>query len=467
MGKTKRTRKTKSVGTFELLPLARIGSAARQPRTVYAEAALKELAGSIRRHGMLQPVIVRANPARSAGHWYTVIAGERRLRAAKRAGLDKVPALVRWADDKTAFIEALVENVVREDLSPLEEATAFKVILGADSAMSQEKLAALVQRSQSYVSNKLRLLEVEPELQADLVSGKVSEAHLKSLLTLAAEERKSLLEAAKREHWPSRRLEAEVARVRQRVRQKDEVAEQQAKKREAALAVMKRAVGRGQVVYAVAAAKGTAGYFSKGELPKGVRAVESATDVPVERQLRFAQCQRCPAVAKEVGGVKISRGILVGYGFEVQAACGNVEHFAALGKAEREGVAAERRDAVNAVERGRKVIEKVLRNGALRPLGLRAVLYTAYTVGSTYGLLGPSAQALVRRAGLQVRDDRPWAALWEATQKLSDEEVAEELAAFVSREVVRGGDDWVGTRHKEAREALFAAALRSLGDKAA
>ena len=150
-----------------------------QPREVFDDQALKELAVSIREHGVIQPIIVR-----KVENKYEIIAGERRYKASTMAGLTKIPAIVKNLDDKESSKIALIENLQRKDLTPIEEARTYQKILEIDDGMTQEQLAATMGKTQSSVSNKLRLLELPEEIQDALLKEKISERHARSLLTL-------------------------------------------------------------------------------------------------------------------------------------------------------------------------------------------------------------------------------------------------------------------------------------------
>ena len=149
-----------------------------QPREVFDDQALKELAVSIREHGVIQPIIVR-----KVENKYEIIAGERRYKASTMAGLTKIPAIVKNLDDKESSKVALIENLQRKDLTPIEEARTYQKILELDD-MTQEQLAATMGKTQSSVSNKLRLLELPEEIQDALLKEKISERHARSLLSL-------------------------------------------------------------------------------------------------------------------------------------------------------------------------------------------------------------------------------------------------------------------------------------------
>ena len=166
-----------SPGVVEL-PVTAIRRNPRQPRRVFDPAALEELATSIASVGVVQPVIVRR-----VEDGYELIAGERRWRAAQQAGFTVVPAIVRAASDVESLELALVENVVRQQLNPVDEAFALKVLL-EDLGVTQEKLAARVGKSRSAIANKIRLLDLPASIQESLASGAVSEGHARALLSL-------------------------------------------------------------------------------------------------------------------------------------------------------------------------------------------------------------------------------------------------------------------------------------------
>jgi ParB family chromosome partitioning protein len=152
----------------------------RQPRTVFDSDALDELAESIREHGVIQPLIV-SRPEEPGGAPYQLIAGERRLLASRRAGLEKVPVIVKEASPQGLLELALVENLQRQDLGPLEEAFAFRR-LADEFALTQDAIATRVGRSRSAVANSLRLLTLSEELQASLARGEISPGHARALL---------------------------------------------------------------------------------------------------------------------------------------------------------------------------------------------------------------------------------------------------------------------------------------------
>lgn len=151
----------------------------RQPREVFDDEPLAELAHSLREVGMLQPVVVRP----LGEGQYELVAGERRLRAARMAGLDEVPAVVRETGDDQLLTEALVENIHRTDLNPLEEAAAYEQLLD-DFGMTHEALAAKLARSRSAITNTLRLLSLPVSLQQAVATGTLSAGHARAILAL-------------------------------------------------------------------------------------------------------------------------------------------------------------------------------------------------------------------------------------------------------------------------------------------
>lgn len=181
-----------------------------QPRVNFDEDSLEELTASVGEVGVLQPVVVRAlDDGR-----YALIAGERRWRAAKRVGLSEIPAMVRSADDQASLTQALIENVQRQDLSPLEEAAAYQELL-EEHGMTHEQVAAAVGKSRPAVTNTLRLLQLPAAIQGMVERGELSAGHARALLGIedtAYAEHVAVRAAA--EGWTVRQVE-EAARARQ------------------------------------------------------------------------------------------------------------------------------------------------------------------------------------------------------------------------------------------------------------
>ncbi|MCI8810155.1 MAG: ParB/RepB/Spo0J family partition protein [Oscillibacter sp.] len=172
--------KPESTGTLSL-PISQVERCSSQPRKSFDEASLTELADSIREHGIIQPLTVR----KLSSGYYQIIAGERRWRAARIAGLKEVPAVVIEADDQKASELALVENLQREDLNPMEEAAGFQALIQTYH-MTQEEAAKRVGKSRSAVTNALRLLGLNPTVRKQVESGQLSAGHARALLPLAA-----------------------------------------------------------------------------------------------------------------------------------------------------------------------------------------------------------------------------------------------------------------------------------------
>lgn len=165
--------------TLRLLPLDQLVPNRRQPREHFDERALQELALSLQQVGMLQPILVR----HVEHERYEIVAGERRHRAAAIAGLPQVPVIVRQTDDTQLLTEALVENLHRTDLNPLEEAAAYRQLLD-DLGMTHDQLAERLGRSRSTITNALRLLGLSPAVQHKLIVGSLSAGHARALLAL-------------------------------------------------------------------------------------------------------------------------------------------------------------------------------------------------------------------------------------------------------------------------------------------
>lgn len=179
-----------------------------QPREMFNEVALQELSDSIKEHGVIQPIIVR-----KIGDKYEIIAGERRYKASAMAGLTTIPAIVRDLDDKESSKVALLENIQRKDLTPIEEARTIQKILQLDQ-MTQEELAKTMGKSQSAIANKLRLLTLTDEVQDALLKEEISERHARSLLNVENPETQvNLLNKVIREKIPVRELESLIRKT--------------------------------------------------------------------------------------------------------------------------------------------------------------------------------------------------------------------------------------------------------------
>lgn len=180
-----------------------------QPRLSFDEQGLKELASSIKEHGIIQPLVLR-----KLGNKYEIIAGERRYKASVMAGLTKVPAVISNIDDNSSAEIALVENIQRRNLTPIEEARSYKNLL--DKGYTQEQLAQKMGISQSSVANKLRLLNLDESVQQALLEGKISERHARSLLILDDKiQEKEWLARIINERLTVRQLDQELKKLKQ------------------------------------------------------------------------------------------------------------------------------------------------------------------------------------------------------------------------------------------------------------
>jgi len=179
----------KTVGTESVLPISKVEPRKDQPRYQFDEAALEELTESIRTYGLIQPITVREIDS----GYYQIIAGERRWRAARAAGLEEVPVRIIEADDRRAMELALVENLQREDLNPIEEAKGYRTLMN-EYGLTQEEASAAVGKSRPAVANALRLLNLSGEVLQLVEEGNLSAGHARALIPLSNPERQ--LEAA-------------------------------------------------------------------------------------------------------------------------------------------------------------------------------------------------------------------------------------------------------------------------------
>jgi ParB family chromosome partitioning protein len=191
------------------IPLARIRENPRQPRLRMDDAALASLAESIRQHGVIQPILVTETI-----DGYTLVAGERRVRAARMVGLDHVPAIVRQLADRQQLELALVENLQREDLDPMEAARAYRQLID-EFSFTQEDLATRVGRARSTVANTLRLLDLHPTVQEALASSLISEGHARAIGGLPTEAQAPAVTSVIADDLSVRQTEELVRRVRE------------------------------------------------------------------------------------------------------------------------------------------------------------------------------------------------------------------------------------------------------------
>lgn len=190
------------------LPISEIECCQNQPRKNFDQEKLQELADSIRQHGLIQPLTVR----KLSSGYYQIIAGERRWRAARLAGLEEVPAVIIEADDQKAMELAMIENLQREDLNPIEEAEGYRA-LTETYGMTQAQAAESVGKSRSAVANSMRLLELEESIRKAVEEGIISAGHARALLALSPALRLKAVDAIIKEHLNVRQTEQLVKRM--------------------------------------------------------------------------------------------------------------------------------------------------------------------------------------------------------------------------------------------------------------
>jgi ParB family transcriptional regulator, chromosome partitioning protein len=221
------------------VPIEQIEVNPNQPRKVFDFTALDELAASIKSSGVIQPIIVRR-----IGGSYQLIAGERRWRAARQAGLDRIPAIVREATDAQSIELALVENLLREDLNPIETAQAYQKLL-ADFAWTQEELAQRIGKDRTSIANCLRLLRLPEEIQADLRSGRLTMGHARALLALpTVAEQLRLRDEILAHDWSVRATEDSI-RAKESLAEARGLAPRKGRRRSVELAALEEALQRG------------------------------------------------------------------------------------------------------------------------------------------------------------------------------------------------------------------------------
>ena len=193
---------------IEKLPVDQLQPGQYQPRQQFSETALQELADSIKVQGVVQPIIVRPIGTDK----YEIIAGERRWRASKLAGLDKVPVVIRQADSQATLAMALIENIQREDLNPIETAIGLKRLL-KEFDLTQQTVADAVGRSRAAVSNLLRLLKLPENIQTALHQGLISMGHARAIISLPEDAQQTLTDKAIEKGWSVREMEEAAQQV--------------------------------------------------------------------------------------------------------------------------------------------------------------------------------------------------------------------------------------------------------------
>ena len=200
------------------LPISQVESCAGQPRKQFDPDALADLADSIREHGIIQPLTVR----KLQSGYYQIIAGERRWRAARMAGLDQVPAIVIEADDRKAMELAMIENLQREDLNPMEEAEGYRQLMEQYN-LTQEETAQRVGKSRSAVANALRLLNQCPSVRAMVEDGRLTSGHARTILPLSPALQKKAADAVLKSDLSVRQTELLVKKLTAEVKEKPAV----------------------------------------------------------------------------------------------------------------------------------------------------------------------------------------------------------------------------------------------------
>ncbi len=212
---------------YREIPVKNIKSNKSQPRENFDEGELDSLAASVQIVGILQPVAVRP----IGNDVFELISGERRWRAAKRVGLDFIPAVIRQVDDEVALEQALMENIHRADLNPLEEAAAYQHLID-EFELTQDEVASKVGRSRATITNSLRLIKLPPEVQALIIAGNITPGHARSLVSI--NNSKAQIDLAKRivkENWTVRQVEE----YRQKIADKDKPKRKKALTRDEAI----------------------------------------------------------------------------------------------------------------------------------------------------------------------------------------------------------------------------------------
>lgn len=220
------------------VPVGQVAINPNQPRKEFNSEALSELVASIRASGVIQPVIVRRH-----GSGYQLIAGERRWRAARLAGLERIPAIVREATDAQSLELALIENLLREDLNSMEAAEAYQKLL-AEFGWTQEELAQRIGKDRTSIANSLRLLRLPEEIQADLRAGRLTMGHARALLALpGAADQLKLRDEILRHEWSVRTTEDSIRAAEEFARTRG-AAPKKGRRRSAELAALEDSLQR-------------------------------------------------------------------------------------------------------------------------------------------------------------------------------------------------------------------------------
>ena len=193
---------------IDIIDVKQIRTNPFQPRQTFVKEKLEELAASIKENGLIQPIIVRKSPIVG----YELLAGERRYRAAQMAGFKEIPAIIRELSDDDMIKQAIIENLQREDLNPIEEAESYQHLI--DKGATHEEIAQFMGKSRPYISNMLRLLHLAPSVQEAVIQNDISSAHARVLVPLDEKEQCFWLERIKQDHLNVRTLENKISSKR-------------------------------------------------------------------------------------------------------------------------------------------------------------------------------------------------------------------------------------------------------------
>jgi len=199
---------------FQYIALKDIRTNPYQPRKQFSQKKIEELAASIKENGLIQPIILR----KSSLFGYEILAGERRFRAASFLGLETIPAVVKELSDDEMLKQAIIENLQREDLNPIEEAESYQNLI--DKGLTHDEIAKIMGKSRPYISNMLRLLHLAPSVQEAVIQNDISSAHARVLVPLDEEEQRFWLERIKQDHLNVRTLENKISSKRKQKNKK-------------------------------------------------------------------------------------------------------------------------------------------------------------------------------------------------------------------------------------------------------
>lgn len=229
------------------IPLSQIHPNPYQPRLTFKQEELQELAQSIKENGLIQPIIVRPSPIIG----YELIAGERRFRACQLAGLEDIPAIVKAISDDESMRQAIIENLQRADLNPIEEAKAYQNLI-EKTQLTHDEIAAYMGKSRPYISNSIRLLKLPKEICQGLEEGKISQGHARLLISLKSEQRQlAIYQEIIQKNYSVRTLESKLKNKKTSPTKKDIFIKEQEKKLSQALGlpvhISKQFQNKGQV----------------------------------------------------------------------------------------------------------------------------------------------------------------------------------------------------------------------------